>query len=200
MKEYHIPNLPLLFDVESKAILKQVNNANKKLAELKVFATGRIVNVLYLVINDLLDLPILYLSRYIILNKAKYYELLQKVRDNNAWEEWILFFLKGIEEISIQTIQLIKSILNLIKEYKIKIKSLSSKIYSHELINNLFKHPYTKIEFLEDDLKVERRTAKKYLDLLVESDLLKRIKIGRSYYYLNVRLFNLLMECNLKKT
>ena len=156
--------------------------------------TGRIVNVLYLVINDLLDLPILYLSRYIISNKAEYYRLIQEVRDLNNWEEWILFILKGVEETAQQTIELVKGISKLMQEYKFKVRELLKKSYSHELLNNLFSHPYTKIEFVVADVGVSRITAASYLDQLVNNNLLVKLKSGRYNYYLNNALINLLMN------
>ena len=108
--------------------------------------TGRIINVLYLVMNDLLDLPILYLSRYIIENKGEYYKLLQEVREIDNWENWILYILNGVEQIAKETIVLIGKIKELIIEYKFLLRD-NYKFYSQDLLNNLFKHPYTKIEF-----------------------------------------------------
>ena len=121
--------------------------------------TGRIVNILYLVLNGLLDYPVLYLSRCIIKNKGEYYRLLQNVRDNGDWESWILFLLKGIEETSQETIVLIHGIKALMAEYKKGIRENLKKIYSQDLLNNLFRHPYTKIDFICDELQVSRPTA-----------------------------------------
>lgn len=154
--------------------------------------TGRIINVLYLVIKELLDLPILYLSRYIISNKAEYYRLIQSVREIEDWESWILFILKGVEETAQQTIVLVKGISKLMLEYKMKIRVLLKKAYSHELLNNLFSHPYTKIEFVMEDVKVTRLTATKYLNKLVEHNLIYKHKSGRYNYYLNMPLIDLL--------
>jgi Fic family protein len=153
--------------------------------------TGRIINILYLLIKDLLDLPILYLSRYIITNKTAYYDLLQRVRISGDWETWVLFMLKGVEKTSRQTILLVRGIKQLMMDYKHTIRTELSKIYSQDLLNNLFQHPYTKIEFLMEDLDVSRITATKYLNLIAENGLLKKKKIGRTYYYINVRLFDL---------
>jgi len=102
--------------------------------------TGRIINVLYLVLQDLLNLPILYLSKYIIANKADYYRLLQEVRDKDEWEEWILFMLNAVIETSKDTISVIEKIKDLLFEYKHKIRN-DYKFYSQDLLNNLFKHP-----------------------------------------------------------
>uniref|UniRef100_UPI00262F36CF Fic family protein n=1 Tax=uncultured Lutibacter sp. TaxID=437739 RepID=UPI00262F36CF len=129
--------------------------------------TGRIINVLYLVMNDLLNLPVLYLSRYIIEHKADYYRLLQEVRETDNWENWILYMLDSIEQISKETIVLIGKIRDLIFEYKNLLRN-NYKFYSQDLLNNLFKHPYTKIEFIENDLGVSRITASKYLNQLAK--------------------------------
>lgn len=161
--------------------------------------TGRIISILYLVMNDLLDLPILYLSRYITHNKSEYYRLIQEISDTapdnfNVWEEWIVFMLKGVEETAIETIRLVKSISALMAKYKSILKPLFGKQYKHELINNLFFHPYTKIEFMERDMAVQRKTAAKYLDTIVqETGLLQKQKLGRSNYYINTELIELFM-------
>lgn len=161
--------------------------------------TGRIISILYLVMNDLLDLPILYLSRYITHNKSEYYRLIQEIRDTapdnfNVWEEWIVFMLKGVEETAIETIRLVKSISALMAKYKSILKPLFGKQYKHELINDLFFHPYTKIEFMERDMAVQRKTAAKYLDTIVqETGLLQKQKLGRSNYYINTELIELFM-------
>ena len=153
--------------------------------------TGRIINVLYLVMKGLLNLPILYLSRYIILNKGKYYKLLQEVRETDNWENWILYMLDAIEEISKETIVLIGKIRELIFDYKNLLRD-HYKFYSQDLLNNLFKHPYTKIEFVERDLGVSRITAAKYLNQLTKDGLLKKRKLGTGNYYINEKLMSLL--------
>ena len=163
--------------------------------------TGRIVNILYLVITDLLDLPILYLSRYITHHKGEYYHLIQAIRDKNTdnakeWEEWILFILKGVEETAGNTIELVKGISQLMAEYKNVLRPIFDKAYKHELINNLFFHPYTKIEYMQHDMMVQRKTAAKYLDRIVETGLLEKVKKGRENYYINVKLCNLFLNYN----
>ena len=137
-------------------------------------------------------MPVLYLSRYIIKNKDDYYRLLQKVRQTGKWEEWILYMLNGVEQTAKESIQLISSIKDLMQQYKQKIRDKLPKIYSQDLLNNLFKYPYTKIEFIERDLGVSNRTAIRYLEMLIEKKLLKKQKVGRGNFYLNEPLFKLL--------
>lgn len=161
--------------------------------------TGRIINILLLVIYDLLDLPILYLSRYITHNKGSYYQLIQAIRDKsddnaNEWEQWVLFILKGIEETADNTISLIKQISNLMNQYKKVLRPLFVKQYKHELLNNLFNHPYTKIEFVERDMMVSRQTASKYLDMITQTGLLQKIKMGKENYYINTKLVDLFIN------
>jgi len=155
--------------------------------------TGRIINILYLIIEKLQNLPILYLSNYIIQNKSDYYRLLQELRDNENWEEWLLFMIRGIEKTSRETIELIIQIKELMMEYKHKLRD-NYKFYSQDLLNNLFKHPYTKIEFIVNDLNVSRITAANYLNKLAEDGILKKERIGTGNYYINEKLFNLLTK------
>lgn len=163
--------------------------------------TGRIINILMLITSGLLDLPVLYLSRYITRNKGEYYRLIQAIRDKNVdnqheWEEWIIFILKGIEETSRDTIDLINSISRLMAEYKGILRPLFGKQYKHELLNNLFKHPYTKIDFMEKDMMISRQTASKYLDKIVEEGLLFKTKMGKENYYINEALVDIFMNRN----
>lgn len=155
--------------------------------------TGRIINVLYLVMNNLLDLPILYLSRFIIENKGNYYKFLQEVREIENWEDWIIYMLNAVEKISKETLVLIAKIKMLMADYKNILRN-NYKFYSHELLNNLFKHPYTKIEFIENDLGVSRITASKYLNKLSKDGLLRKEKLGTGNYYVNERLTEILKE------
>jgi Fic family protein len=155
--------------------------------------TGRIINILYLVLKGLLGIPILYLSRYLIEKKSDYYHLLQSVREQGAWEAWILYILKAVEVTSQQTILIIQEIKVLMADYKKKIRQ-GFKFYSQDLLNNLFKHPYTKIEFLEKDLKISRLTATKYLDQLADAGFLEKQRIWRSNFYINRPLFSLLSQ------
>ncbi len=155
---------------------------------------GRILNVLYLVQTGLLNTPILYLSRYITTHKADYYRLLQKVRDENAWEEWVIFMLKAVAATSRQTLQLIEGIGLLMADYKQRLRSDPNIKYSQDLLNNLFRHPYTRIEFVQNELGVTRQTASKYLDQLGAAGFLEKHHQGRNNYYVNVPLVALLMR------
>lgn len=161
--------------------------------------TGRIINILYLVITGLLDLPILYLSRYVTRNKGEYYRLIQAIRDKNndnakEWEAWILFMLKGVEITAEDTILLVKNIGDLMAEYKRIIRPAFGGKYNHELLNGLFYHPYTKIGHVESNMQVSRQTASKYLDKIVGLGLLKKEKLGKENYYINTRLRNMFIE------
>lgn len=155
--------------------------------------TGRIVNVLYLVKEGLLDIPVLYLSRHIVRTKADYYRLLQAVRDQDSWEEWVLYILQAVEATAQQTIQTVQAIKAALMDYKHRIRA-EHKFYSQDLINNLFSHPYTKIEFLQRDLDVSRLTATKYLDTLADTSFVRKLKIGRSSYYVNLALNQILQD------
>jgi Fic family protein len=153
--------------------------------------TGRIINILYLIIQRLQNLPILYLSNYIIKNKTDYYRLLQEVREKNNWEEWLLFMIHGVEITSKETILLIIQIRDLMMQFKHTLRN-KYKFYSQDLLNNLFKHPYTKIEFIVRDLNVSRITAANYLNTLSDDGLLRKEKLGTGNYYINQPLFELL--------
>ncbi len=159
---------------------------------------GRVINVLYLIKQDLLSLPVLYLSRYINQHKQDYYRLLQAVRTDNNWEDWLLFMLTAVEQTSKQTVDLIKSIKQLMQVYKMKLRAELPKTYSQDLLNNIFRHPYTKIEFVTIDLQVTRKTAAKYLDEMVGIGLLTKHKIGKDNYYLNDALYQLLLNVSAK--
>jgi Fic family protein len=156
--------------------------------------TGRIINILYLVLQGLLDIPILYLSRYITQNKAEYYQVLQDVRTKDDWEHLILYFLKSVEVTAKQTIDLITNINTLMLQYKTDIQEKLPKIYSQDLINILFKNPYTKIEFLVQELGINRKTALVYLDKIESIGLLKKTKIKNTYYYMNENLIECLIN------
>src|SRR6056297_943336 len=156
--------------------------------------TGRIINVLYLVLKELLDSPILYLSKYIIKNKSIYYRLLQDVTVNQKWEEWVLFILKGIEETAIETLVLVKEINKLLEHTVEEVRNKLPKIYSKELVELIFYEFYTKISYVEDRIGVSRKTASKYLSELEEEGFLESKKIGRQRIYLNKKLFEIVKK------
>ena len=156
--------------------------------------SGRIINILYLVKNDLLDLPILYLSRYIVRTKTEYYRLLQSVRDENDWQSWVLYIIKGIEETAKETIEFINQIRTLVLETKRRMRSDLPKIYSQDLLNNLFFHPYTKVQFVVDQLGVSRITATRYLNQLAEHGFVSKHKMGRTNFYVNEPLLRLISQ------
>lgn len=153
--------------------------------------TGRIINVLYLVKQGLLGTPVLYLSRAIVRSKADYYRLLQDVRERDRWEDWVLYLLAAVQTTAVEGIQIAEAIKSTMLDYKHRIRA-AYRFYSQDLINNLFSHPYTKIEFLRRDLKVSRITATRYLDTLADDGFLRKQRIGRSNFYINAPLFRLL--------
>ncbi len=156
--------------------------------------TGRIINILYLIQQHLLDIPILYISRYIIRHKVDYYKLLQQVREENMWEEWILFMLNAVTETAKDTIRVIKAMHTAMTSYKNILQTRAPKIYSQDLLYNLFRHPYTKIEYMMKDLALSRNTIVRYLETLQQLDLIEKRKVGRDNYYLNKALLSLLIE------
>lgn len=153
--------------------------------------TGRIVNVLYLVKAGLLDIPVLYLSRHIVQTKPDYYRLLQAVRDHDDWEGWVLYMLQAVAATAAQTVVTIQAIKMLLQQTKLRIRE-NYRFYSQDLINNLFNHPYTRVEFLQRELGVSRLTATRYLDKLAEDGVLRKMRMGRNNYYVNQPLFDLL--------
>jgi Fic family protein len=153
--------------------------------------TGRIVNVLYLIQQGLLETPVLYLSRHILQTKSEYYRLLQGVRDHAAWEAWVLYMLDCVEQTARDAIATVHAIREAFYTAKHRIRD-GYKFYSQDLLNNLFSHPYTKIEFVQKDLSVSRITATKYLDLLAKDGVLEKRKVGRNNYYVNGALAGIL--------
>ena len=121
-----------------------------------------------------------------------YYRLLQEVRTKSRWEAWILYMPDGVEQTSRQTTILVHAIKRLMQEHKIRIRKELPRIYSQDLLNSIFCHPYSKISFVERDLRVTRLTATRYLDALTRISIMHKIKIGRDSYYLNQGLVNLL--------
>jgi len=155
---------------------------------------GRILNVLYLTKTGLLDIPILYLSRHVNQQKAEYYRLLQSVREEGDWEAWVLFMLEAVEKTSRTTLALVEGIRKQMADVKQRLRTQLPKLYSQDLLNNLFRHPYTRIQFVRDDLSVTRQTAADYLDQLVEKGFLEKHKSGRSNYYINTALVSLFLQ------
>lgn len=153
--------------------------------------TGRIINVLYLVLKELLDSPILYLSRYIIMNKTAYYRLFEEVRKKHAWEDWILYMLEAVEETAIETLALIKKINQAVNDTAAYIRTEMPKIYSKELIELIFYEFYTKITYIEEGLGVTRKTASGYLNALEKRGVLKAQKLGKEKVYINQRLYEI---------
>ena len=157
--------------------------------------TGRILNVVYLLHEGLLDYPILYLSRFINLNKGLYYRYLQDLRDSRSgsvWENYILFMLDGVARTARLTSDMVMSIRNMMGEYKHRIRERHPSFYSQDLINSLFAYPYTRIAILRDTLGVSYLTARKYLDSLVDDNLLEKISIGRDSFYINLGMMRIL--------
>ena len=155
--------------------------------------TGRILNILYLILKDLIDTPILYLSKYIIRNKMEYYRLFQETRKTGNYEDWIIYILIGIEEMAEETINIINKIRDEILKMKHELRD-KTKIYSKELLEALFYEFYTKIPYIQKQLGVSDKTAQKYLDSLVQLGMLTSEKIGRERIYKNERLFKIIKE------
>jgi Fic family protein len=167
---------------------------------------GRILNVLYLTRTSLLEIPVLYLSRHITMTKADYYRLLQAVRDadvgqqQEAWESWILYVLDGVASTAGTTLKLVDGVREQMSDMKHRMRETLPKFYSQDLLNNLFRHPYTRIEFVMRDLAVTRQTAAKYLDALAENEFLAKRQAGRANYYVNTKLVRLFLELADDKT
>lgn len=155
---------------------------------------GRILNILYLIINDLLDIPILYLSSYINENKADYYRLLNKVNTTDEWTEYIIYILKAIEVTSNRTIEKINLVKILLDETILFVQKQEPKIYRKEFIELLFEQPYSKIEFVVEKLNVERKAASRYLKKMEEIGILTSQKIGRENVFVNTKLIEILKK------
>lgn len=155
---------------------------------------GRILNVLYLTRAGLLEIPILYLSRQITHTKAEYYRLLQAVRREGAWEDWVLYMLEAVADTAQTTLALVEGIRIQMAGVKQRLRDDLPNLYSQDLLNNLFRHPYTRIEFIVTDLKVSRQTAAKYLDMLAEKSFVAKHRSGRSNYYVNTDLVRLFLD------
>lgn len=152
--------------------------------------TGRILNLLYLVQQDLMDVPVLFLSRYIIANKGDYYLGLQKVTEEHDWENWVLFMLRAVESTSQQTFNQVKRVLAIMEAVRELVQREAFGIYSKDLIEVIFRHPYTKIQFLVDANIAKRQTASTYLQTLAGLGVLREHKSGREKYYINDALLD----------
>jgi len=155
---------------------------------------GRILNVLYLTKCDLLEIPVLYLSRHITRNKDTYYRLLQDVRNEGAWEAWVLFILEAVAETSDATLVLVEGIRTQMRDMKTRLRDELPKLYSQDLLNNLFRHPYTRIDFVLEELGVSRQTAAKYLDELAGRGIVEKVQVGRNNYFINAALVQLFLD------
>ena len=153
---------------------------------------GRILNILYLIINGLLYFPILYLSSYINEHKSEYYKLLDSVNKTDVWEDYVLYILKAIEITANNTIHKINQITELLNQTITMVQEKAPKIYRKELIELLFEQPYSKIEYVVDKTNVERKAASRYLKSLEEIGVLKSEKVGREVIYINTRLIEIL--------
>lgn len=155
--------------------------------------TGRIINVLYLVLQHYLNAPILYLSGYIVKHKDEYYKRLSGVTENNDWEGWIMYMLDAVENSATDTIKLVSSINGLMQTAKEEMRT-NYNFYSQDLLNAIFLSPYTKIDRVKDAIGVSRQTAATYLNRLAEDGLLMKGKYGKHNYYINMPLYNILSK------
>ncbi|NLU14097.1 MAG: Fic family protein [Gammaproteobacteria bacterium] len=163
---------------------------------------GRILCVLYLVHSGLLNTPVLYLSRYINQYKSDYYRLLQAVRDTaghalsnaEAWRAWVVYLIRGVAQTAKQTVWQVNAMRELMAQTKQRMRNAVPKLYSQDLLNNLFRHPYTRIEFVQRDLNITRQTAARYLRELVKVGLLQEHSQGKHLYFINQPLVQLLLQ------
>lgn len=155
--------------------------------------TGRILNLLYLIQAKRLSLPVLYLSRFINHNKSEYYRLLQAVRNESSWKEWVIYMLTGIAMTAAHTTDLINQIQDQFTAHKDKIRS-NYKFYSHELLNHIYAYPYTRISFFSEELNVGRPTATKYLNQLSSGGILTKVEKNNRFYYINHKLYDILTK------
>lgn len=156
--------------------------------------TGRIMNVLYLVYKNLLNIPVLYLSSYIIQNKNDYYRLLREATEKQNWNEWIKFMLEAVSETASLTLEKISSIQSLKKETAIKVKGILKTSYNSELVDLMFSYPYLKIKILERNGIGHRQTSSVYLQKLAKEKILRPLKVGKEIYYINQKLMNLISK------
>ncbi|CAI3958378.1 Fic family protein (PDB:3CUC), partial [Commensalibacter communis] len=155
--------------------------------------TGRILNSLYLVKEAGICVPVLYLSRYFVHNKHSYYTLIQEVTEQDKWEEWILYFLKGIETIATQTVSIVAEIQLLMVSYMEDIQK-NCRCFSQELVELLFQHPYVMRETIQNKLSVSGPTATKYLNELCDHDFLVKVQKGNRNFYVNSELYQIFQK------
>ena len=153
--------------------------------------TGRVLNVLYLIEQQLLTLPILYLSRYILQHKADYYRLLTRVTSQADWESWILYILNAVTEVSRWTIQKIYQARQLNEHTSQHVQQSLPKIYSHELVQLIFEYPYCRIQNVVDRDIAKRQTASVYLKKLVDIGVLEEREVGKEKLFVHPQLMNL---------
>ncbi len=156
--------------------------------------TGRILNILWLVEQGLLDIPVLYLSRYILARRNDYYAGLRGVTEHGAWEPWVLYMLDAVEQTARETCERVQRMLALMESVRQEVQAKAPRIYSKDLIEVLFAHPYCKIQFLLDAQLAKRQTASDYLRTLADLGVLKAQKAGREVYYVNERLYQELVR------
>ena len=156
--------------------------------------TGRIINVLYLVLKGHLDIPILYLSSFFIERRPDYYHLLRGVTAESAWKPWLSFYLTAVETTARQTIRTVRRIKEQLDITVELVRKELPRIYSRELVETLFEHPYCKTSFVEQNVGVERKAASRYLHQIEEIGVLELQKIGRENIYINRELMRLLAD------
>lgn len=154
--------------------------------------TGRVINILYLIEEELLSLPILYLSRHIIAHKADYYRLLLEVTREEAWEPWVIFMLKAVEETSRWTTAKIAAIRTLAEHTTDYVRSTLPKIYSRELVDVIFEQPYSRIGNLVEKDIAKRQAASRYLKELVSAGVLREMQHGKEKLFIHPKLMQLL--------
>jgi len=156
--------------------------------------TGRVINILYLIQQDLLQLPILYLSRYIIQNKSDYYRLLLAVTKDHDWESWVLYMLKAVEETSRWTTEKIAAIRSLAEHTTAHMRTVLPKIYSRELVEVIFEQPYCRISDLVRKGVAKRQSASRYLKELAEKKILREMTVGKEKLFIHSKLMLLLSQ------
>lgn len=156
--------------------------------------TGRVLNILYLIQENLLNEPILYLSRYINNNKAAYYQLLLEVTRDQAWEPWVIYMLKAVEETATWTTLKIAAIRTLEEQTKEIIRTQLPRIYSRELVEVIFEQPYCRISNLVERNIAKRQSASRYLKELVAIGILKEIQTGKEKLFVHPKLMQVLLQ------